>query len=224
MRIVAVADTHTFEEDLQVPNGDVFIHAGDLLRAGTLEELILPARWLQSLPHRHKIVVAGNHDRCFERNAERAQAMLGDGIHYLQDSGVVIEGLRIWGSPWQPEFNDWAFNLPRGEALARKWALIPDDTDVLVTHGPPAGFGDRAYDDRGLGCQDLLDAVRRVRPLLHVYGHVHPGGGCWRDGDSWLSNVTVWECDRPASIFDYDPATRVVTPVFIPPAEYDATR
>ena len=64
--------------------------------------------------------------------------MLGAGVHYLEDSGVEIAGTRWWGSPWQPEFNSWAFNLPRGEPLSEKWALIPDDVDVLVTHSPPA--------------------------------------------------------------------------------------
>src|SRR5947209_8263912 len=117
MRIVAVADTHTFESDLgPIPDGDVFVHAGDLLRGGTLEELRPVADWIRRLPHRHKIVVAGNHDWCFVTERDAACAMLGETI-YLQDSGMTIEGVHVWGSPWQPEYNDWAFNLPRGAAL-----------------------------------------------------------------------------------------------------------
>ncbi len=157
MRIVAVADTHTFQGDLrQIPDGDVFLHAGDLCRGGRLDELRTVAAWLRTLPHRHKIVVAGNHDWCFVREPQAAIEVLGPGIVYLQDSEATIDGVRFWGSPWQPAFNDWAFNLPRGEALARKWALIPTGIDVLVTHGPPHGIGDWSGDSVRRGCEDLL--------------------------------------------------------------------
>src|SRR5262245_10950945 len=136
MRIVAVADTHLFHDDLRIPDGDVFIHAGDMCRAGTLEELKVAAEWIQSLPHAKKIVIAGNHDWAFADSQAEAIAVLGNGVTYLQDSSFVLEGLKLWGSPWQPEFNRWAFNLPRGDKLREKWALIPPGTDVLLTHGP----------------------------------------------------------------------------------------
>jgi predicted phosphohydrolase len=219
MRIVSVADTHTFEADLgPLPEGDVFIHAGDLVRAGTLEELEPVAAWIAGLPHRHKIVVAGNHDWCFARAADAARALLRGAVH-LEDAGCVIDGVRFWGSPWQPAFNDWAFNLPRGGALAEKWALIPDDVDVLVTHGPPAGFGDRAGVAERTGCADLLAAVRRIRPPLHLFGHIHQDGGLWRDGGTCFANVTTWECERAPTVVDYDPVTRTVTEVAVPPRE-----
>src|SRR5437868_2684228 len=113
MRIVAVADTHLFHSDLgELPSGDVLVHAGDLLRAGTLDELRVAAGWLQAQPHTHKVVVAGNHDWCFAREPERAREVLGPSVIYLEDSGATIAGVRYWGSPWQPEYNDWAFNLP----------------------------------------------------------------------------------------------------------------
>src|SRR5262249_20747600 len=125
MRIVAVADTHTFHDDLRsVPDGDVFVHAGDLCPGGRLDELAGAVAWLRPLPHRHKLIVAGNHDWCFVRQPDEARQILGDDVLYLQDTGVSIDGIRFWGSPWQPTFHDWAFNLPRGEALAAKWALI----------------------------------------------------------------------------------------------------
>src|SRR5205085_2391850 len=132
-------DTHTFQTDLDpVPEGDVFVHAGDLCRAGRLSELAGVAEWMRALPHKHKVVIAGNHDWCFVREPAAALELLGPTVLYLQDSGTVIDGVRFWGSPWQPAFNNWAFNLPRGSALAEKWALIPEGTDVLITHGPPA--------------------------------------------------------------------------------------
>lgn len=118
VRIVAVADTHLFHDArYAVPDGDVFVHAGDLCRRGDLDELAEAARWIAGLPHRYKLIVAGNHDWAFARPAEAAQAraLLGDAI-YLEDSGVEVAGLRCWGSPWQPAFHDWAFNLPRGDA------------------------------------------------------------------------------------------------------------
>jgi Icc-related predicted phosphoesterase len=217
MRIVAVADTHTFEAELgTIPDGDVFVHAGDMVRAGSLEEMELVARWVRSLPHKHKIVVAGNHDWCFQRTPQQARALFGDEITYSQDSGCAIDGVRFWGSPWQPEFCNWAFNLPRGEPLAERWALIPDDTDVLITHGPPFGFGDSTWADRA-GCSDLLAAARRVKPALHLFGHIHQDGGFWRDGGVCFCNATTWECERAATVLDIDPESKAVTEVSVPP-------
>ena len=130
MRLVAVADTHLYHGDLRVPDGDVFIHAGDLCRGGRLAELEDAARWIGGLPHALKVVVAGNHDWCFAREPAEARAVLGAGVVYLEDSGHDAAGLRFWGSPWQPEYGGWAFNLPRGPALAEKWARIPAGLDV----------------------------------------------------------------------------------------------
>jgi predicted phosphohydrolase len=215
MRIVAVADTHAFQDALVVPDGDVFVHAGDLLRGGSLDELIRVAAWIRGLPHRHKIVVAGNHDWCFARARDAAVARLGPDVIYLEDAAHELDGVRFWGSPWQPEFFAWAFNLKRGAPLRAKWALIPADTDVLVTHGPPRGFGDDTGRDEA-GCDDLLEAVRRVKPRLHLFGHIHEDGGVWRDGDTLICNATTWEGERGATVIDLDPITKTVVPVVVP--------
>jgi len=225
MRIVAVADTHTFHDELVVPDGDVFVHAGDMCRAGDLAELEGVARWLRSLPHRTKIVVAGNHDGAFETDRARAIDVLGDGVIYLQDSGVVVDGLRFWGSPWQPAYNDWAFNLPRGAPLAEKWALIPTGIDVLVTHGPPAGNGDKAtvgglYASRA-GCADLAKRVRAVRPRVHLFGHIHQDGGVTSDDGIVFVNCTTWECDRAPTVIDIIDGR--VRPVVVPPRRWNAS-
>ena len=217
MRIVAVADTHSYQDALVVPDGDVFVHAGDLLRGGSLDELIRTAEWIRSLPHRHKIVIAGNHDWCFARERAAAVAKLGADVTYLEDSGTTIDGVRFWGSPWQPEFFAWAFNLKRGAPLRAKWALIPAETDVLITHGPPRGFGDRTPHDSA-GCDVLLDAVRRVGPALHLFGHIHEDGGVWQDGGTLICNATTWECDRGATVIDVDPRTKEATAGVVPPA------
>jgi predicted phosphohydrolase len=211
VRIVAVSDTHTFEDDLgTLPDGDVFVHAGDMLRQGTLEELASVAAWIRSLPHRHKVIVAGNHDGCFQHDRAAAIALLGDGVTYLEDGGVVIEDLRFYGSPWQPEYNDWAFNLPRGAALAAKWALIPNGVDVLITHAPPEGIGDRSGVGGRHGDRDLLEAVLRVRPRVHLFGHIHEDGGVvMRDGVTF-ANVTTWESERAATVIDVAEDVEVV--------------
>jgi predicted phosphohydrolase len=218
MRIVAVADTHTFEADLgTIPDGDIFVHAGDLLRGGTLGELGPVAAWIRRLPHRYKVVVAGNHDWCFLNDREAACDLLGDAV-YLEDSGTTLGGVTFWGSPWQPEYGGWAFNLPRGVALAEKWARITDRVDVLVTHGPPAGFGDSGPTFGRAGCEDLLRRVREANPRVHLFGHIHQDGGLWRDGATAFFNVTTWECERRATVFDLDPATSRVTEIEVPPA------
>jgi hypothetical protein len=214
MRLVAVADTHTFHDDLEVPDGDVFVHAGDLCRRGDLDELKGVAGWIHALPHRHKVVVAGNHDWAFAREPAAARALLGP-VHYLEDRALTIEGVRFYGSPWQPAFHDWAFNLPRGAALAEVWAKIPLGLDVLITHGPPAGVGDRAFDARGAGCADLRARCDLAAPRLHVFGHIHQDGGVWRIGATTYANVTTWEGCRAPTVFDLDAAQ--VTTIAAPP-------
>jgi len=237
VRIVAVADTHLFHDELVVPDGDVFVHAGDMCQGGSLEELERAVRWIRALPHRTKVIVAGNHDFAFAEHPEEARAMLADFI-YLQDSAAMItmgapppnpreslsplrcaprsSGVSFWGSPWQPAFNDWAFNLPRGKALAEKWALIPENVGVLITHGPPHGIGDRGPVAGRLGCEDLLERVRIAKPRVHFFGHIHQDGGAWQHGETLFVNATTWECERPPTVIDLE--AHSATPVEIPPS------
>lgn len=222
VRVVAMADTHLFHQDLVVPPGDVLVHAGDLCRCGDLDELAEAAAWLRSFPHREKIVVAGNHDWSFVHQPARARALLAAaGVTYLEDEAVERLGLRWYGSPWQPEYNDWAFNLPRGEPLAERWRRIPTGVDVLITHGPPAGIGDGREGGEGLagreGCVDLRRRVRQVAPRLHLFGHIHHGGGLWQVEGTTFANVTTWECERAPTVLDLDPRTGALTPVQVPP-------
>lgn len=202
MRIVCVSDTHGQGRDLAVPDGDVLVHAGDLTGMGTLAQLAKEATWLRSLPHRTKVVIAGNHDFGFQHEPREALALF-DGLVYLEDSEATIEGVRFYGSPWQPRFFDWAFNLDRGEAIRRRWDQIPAGIDVLVTHGPPAGILDKTAAGTDVGCADLLDAVARVRPKVHVFGHIHEAYGVLeRDGTKFVNAST---CNR-----SYKPVQRPI--------------
>ncbi len=180
MRIVCISDTHNCNEQIKVPDGDILIHAGDATITGRVDEIVLFNSWFAKLPHKHKIFVAGNHDWLFETNNKYARGLLSDEIIYLQDSSVEIEGLKFYGSPWQPRFFDWAFNLMRGAELAEKWKLIPDDMDILITHGPPNGILDevpRKYFVENTGCEELRKRVEQIKPKLHVFGHIHRGYG-----------------------------------------------
>ena len=180
--VACLSDTHLRHGDITVPDADILIHAGDACGRGEGWEVADFHEWMFSLPHRHKVYVPGNHDWDCERRPMYWRAMFASlGMHCLIDEAVEIEGLRIYGSPWQPEFCQWAFNVERGRKLAAIWSRIPADTQVLVTHGPPAGILDVAPSDRGVGCHDLRRRVGQLADLkLHVFGHVHHSAGQMR--------------------------------------------
>lgn len=196
-RVVCISDTHERHEEIALPAGDLLICAGDITANGRLTSLERFARWMNRQPHRHKVLIAGNHDFCFEEKPDLARQVLRDcapGVSYLQDSAIVIEGLRVWGSPWQPRFFDWAFNLDRGEALAEKWALIPDDTDILVTHGPPFGVLDVTPAGMRVGCEALAQRLETLRMRLHVFGHIHHSYGVLEHASRVSVNAST--CDE----------------------------
>jgi Icc-related predicted phosphoesterase len=178
LRLVCIGDTHGHHRELVLPPADILIHSGDFMVDGkSVEEIDDFNSWLGSLPYRHKLVVAGNHDRLFDDNPKLARAHLTEAI-YLQDSGVTLEGLRFWGSPVNSVGGDWGFSRERMVKIREHWDRIPEDTDVLITHEPPYGTLDKSHIlAKHRGCQYLLGAVRRVKPRLHVFGHVHGSYG-----------------------------------------------
>jgi Icc-related predicted phosphoesterase len=169
VRIVCLSDTHGLHRRLTLPQADILIHSGDFMVHGrSTDEIDDFNAWLGSLPHKHKIVIAGNHDLLFEVRPTEARARIINAV-YLEDTGVTLEGLNFWGSPVTPVFGDWAFAADRGAAIRRHWDKIPDDTDVLVTHGPPFGTLDKPdILAPHFGCQELTKAVIRTKPRLHV--------------------------------------------------------
>lgn len=190
LTLVCVSDTHGHHDITEAPPGDILIHAGDVTKFGGLDEVDAFNSWLGERPHAHKVAIAGNHDWCFQRFPDEARRRLTNAI-YLEDAAVVVGGLKFYGSPWQPRFYDWAFNLDRGPELAAKWALLPVDTDVLITHGPPEGILDLTRRWVRVGDADLLDRVRQVRPKLHVFGHIHEAAGVYESGGTLYVNAAT---------------------------------
>lgn len=176
MKIALISDTHLRHRNypIDVPAADMVIHSGDACIEGTAKEVRQFFDWFGKLPHRHKVFVAGNHDWLFEKDNKLARSLVPAGVTYLQDELVEIEGIKIYGAPWQPEFCEWAFNLKRGFPLRKKWEAIPAGIDILVTHGPPMGILDwSSFGDENAGCEDLRRELLRVKPKLHVFGHIH---------------------------------------------------
>jgi len=192
MRIICISDTHNRE--ISVPDGNLLIHAGDATMRGTVEEITEFNSWFSALPHKHKIFIAGNHDWLFETQPASAQKLLDGDIIYLQDSGTNIEGFHIYGSPWQPRFYDWAFNLNRGSEMAEKWELIPAQTDILITHGPPSGILDLTMQGDHAGCEELIKKVEEIRPRVHIFGHIHEDYGILEQSGTRFVNAS--NCDE----------------------------
>jgi 3',5'-cyclic AMP phosphodiesterase CpdA len=202
VRVVCISDTHNRHARVAVPSGDLLIHAGDFTVLGKEDEIADFNRWLATLPHRHKIVIAGNHEFLFERDPARARRLITNAV-YLEDAALRVDGLALYGSPWQPMFGGLAFNLPRGADLAAKWALIPPGTDILVTHGPPYGHVDALPSGRHVGDVDLAAAIAAVKPRLHVCGHIHQGYGTSQIGGTTCVNASI--CNE-----SYDPVNAPV--------------
>jgi len=206
MRIVCLSDTHGLHNNMTnpLPEGDVLLHAGDCTNVGKEKEIEEFVHWFQNIKgYDHKIFIAGNHDFGFEhydglriRHSNRApwlhhllneENLSQSDVTYLHDSELIIESpefsrpLKIYGSPWQPRFYDWAFNLDRfGKDLEEKWKQIPEDTDILLTHTPPNGIRDFVLNWRGnenVGCELLRQRLEDMNILLNVFGHIHEAYG-----------------------------------------------
>ena len=189
MRIVLISDTHELHREASVPPGDLLIHAGDFTvyskRPWMYRHFDL---WLGGLPHRHKIIIPGNNDYLLEEPRERRVIT---NAALLIDSGVEVEGLKIWGSPVTPLYGG-AFGKSNPADRKRHWAGIPEGLDILITHGPPFAILDHGgRSERREGCPELLEAVFQARPRVHVFGHIHAGYGTLRTTDTLFVNASL---------------------------------
>lgn len=187
MEITFISDTHSRHTDItkDLPGGDLLLHSGDFMNSGVKQnEMFSFCDWFNKLDeYDSKIFIAGNHDILFEQSPTFVKGALSGykWIDYLQDEEIIVNGVKIYGSPWQPEFYNWAFNLPRrGPGLSSRWENIPNDTDILITHGPPQGRLDISgppYSQGDLGCELLRVRVDELKPKIHVFGHIHGSYG-----------------------------------------------
>ncbi len=192
MKFVAIADTHGQHNNLALPPADVLIHAGDISMKGTEAEVISFLNWFSQQDFKYKILIAGNHDFYFERMpAETVRNIIPPNIIYLNDSGVEINGLKLWGSPVSPWFFNWAFNRHRGEAIKKHWDLIPVDTDIVITHGPVFKILDKTTSGNHVGCEDLLARIIELQPAVHISGHIHEAYGETSLGNTKFINASI---------------------------------
>ena len=221
-KITFISDTHNKHNYLTsnaynniLGSGDVLVHAGDISSMGRKYEIQNFLSWFANTDFKHKIFIAGNHDFGFENGFEIKQEFIDKGIHYLQDSEVTIDGIKFYGTPWQPEFHNWAFNLPRGEKLAEKWSKIPTDTDILITHGPAYGILDYVPYGGHVGCEELYKKVFEVKPKIHVCGHIHDSYGQKSiDGVEFLNASVLDDSYQHAHkpiVVDFNTETKEVT-------------
>ncbi len=207
MRIVCISDTHSLHKGMlyDLPQGDILIHSGDCTNIGQQNDVRDFIDWFQKIEgFVYKIFIAGNHDFAFETeprwlNLYMDPLILSEhNVTYLEDSGFEIissefsRPIKIYGSPWQPEFFDWAFNLPRmGDVLKSKWDDIPNDTNILITHGPPHGIRDFTPTNLQVGCELLRNRVFEIKPSLHVFGHIHGAYGTVEMNDTVFANAST---------------------------------
>ena len=206
-KITLISDTHGKHKQItnDLPGGDILICAGDISSMGYEHEIREFLAWF-SRQHKYetKIFIAGNHDWGFQDNVTKVNKILAEypNVTYLEDNLFLVgndyddykDRVKVWGTPWQPWFHNWAFNLPRnGEEIIEKWSQIPVDTDILVTHGPAWGILDTTEYNRDyhIGCEMLTERIKTVKPKIHVCGHIHTGNGYLFDGTTHFFNAAV---------------------------------
>lgn len=216
MRIVCISDIHNKIGQIKLPPGDLLVIAGDLTGMGTIVEISKFNNDLEyiKLLYKHGIlVIFGNHDILAEDNMSLAREMLTNAKYVLQDQSVEIDGIKFYGTAWTPRFHDWAFNVDRGAKIKEKWNMIPTDTDILVTHGPPHMILDVSSMYENIGCQDLLDTILVNSNIkAHIFGHNHFGYGIKEFHNKLFINASSlnekYQAVNKPIMFDFDPTTK----------------
>lgn len=208
MRLICISDTHSLHENMPpIPDGDVLIHAGDCTGSGSLSALDEFTRWFGSLHHSHKILIAGNHDFCFERLSTDSRKMCEErGITYLRGESASIRGVNFYGFPWQPIYRYMAFNAREGE-LKGRLKLVPEDTNVLISHGPALNTLDYVPSQRAhVGCRAIAERIEQLPNLkVHICGHIHESYGFSVRASDGLKCVNASTCTE-----DYKPINTAI--------------
>ncbi len=199
MQIVCISDTHSRHDEMPpVPDGDVVVHAGDCTSDGSLAALSDFAHWFGLLPHRHKVLIAGNHDSSFEKDPTTSREICEtNGVVYLQDETWTLDGLEFFGSPWTPAYRQMAFNADETEMFMRR-SRIPDSTSILITHGPAWRVLDYVpRDAEHVGCFALARRIEQLSKLkAHICGHIHESYGSGVREHDGVIFVNASTCDR----------------------------
>lgn len=193
MRIVAISDTHNQQSRVELPDGDVLVHAGDFTGGGTEMEFKNVARWLESLKDKFKyrIIIAGNHDFGLQDNKKIITEMFDKDLIYLDHQSVTIKGINFFGSPYTPLFNNWAF-MKDEYVLSALFKQIPDNTNILITHGPPNMILDKTIRGDNVGSLALYDRIKELKQLNHhIFGHIHEAYGEENIDNIRFHNVSI---------------------------------
>ena len=212
MQITIISDTHGLHDRIKSLNksfinevdgvGKMIIHAGDITEDGSEAEVRDFLRWFAKLPHQYKLFIGGNHDLFLEQSKlVTIGKLIPKGVYYLNNSGLIVKGIRIWGSPVTPYFLGMAFNKKRGAEIKKVWDKMPSLTDILITHGAPAGIMDGGFGGfGGFGCEDLLE---RVKPQYHLFGHAHGQSGNSKVGETTFINAAMVDSPDPLEVINY---------------------
>jgi hypothetical protein len=236
MRITHISDTHNKHNQLngKLPGGDLLIHSGDITSLGRKDEVVRFVKWFNGIDnYTNKIFIAGNHDMTFDRERLLRDKLahfegkpewldnllisgLNPNVFYLENSFVMLDDIKIWGSPISPTFGyGWGFNKDRGHEINKVWDSIPNDTDIVITHSPIYGYCDRTYrTNESVGCNELYYRLNEVSPHLHFAGHIHEGYGYKETHWGYTFNgstcdLTYEPINNPIT-FDYNFTTREI--------------
>ncbi len=188
-KIVAISDTHHLHYYIDLPLGDILIHAGDFGYRGEKIEIMLINEWLkrQASKYKHVIFVSGNHDIGYTPDRS---ALLPDNCHHLHDSGKEIEGIYFYGSPYTVRFGDWGFGEP-DDKLVKRFSHISKKTQILITHGPPHSILDMNKHNENCGSKALYERIKQLPNLkMHFFGHIHESAGIENIDDIMFYNCS----------------------------------
>jgi len=205
MRFVCVSDTHRHRWNLSIPKGDVFIFAGDA-GLNKWSDIIDFNLWANCIPCKHKLFIAGNHDGGVFYNSHQIKGLLSNWV-YLENDVIEIEGIKLFGSPYSKEFNNWFF-MKDENGLNEIWKTIPEDIDIVVTHGPAYGWLDQNVDCENCGSKTLKIRLEEIKPKYHITGHLHEASGVLQTEHTTVINCSVldekYNLTFEPKVFDFE--------------------